>query len=192
MDGAEGEEEEENYQIRELLHQKLWSTLRNVNCEIKEKKKLKKKKKVCAEKHYCKSQSAIGLSIGWKKLVNFQRITNNNEKIKFQNCKCDKNILDLNKWCVSEHFGVFQSISEAFQWCLVLFPFCCTTCFGFAAPTFTLKRHRVTPKWYMKLVFTKNIEQNTIKSCLKFKIVHCLYYKPLFTRQKYNWKKLES
>ena len=79
------------------------------------------------------------------------------------------------KLCVLPHFGAFQDVLVHFGGVSVSFPFCCTTCFSFAVPTHT-------PKRYMKLNFTKNININTIKSCLKFKIVYCLNLKPLFTR----------
>ena len=67
--------------------------------------------------------------------------------------------------------------------------------FAFAALPISVLQHpllhrnatEMSPKRYMKLIFIKIIEGNTIKSCLIFKIVYCLYQKSPFTRQKYNW-----
>ena len=76
----------------------------------------------------------------------------------------------------SEHFG---GILVAF-WCH--FPFAALPILVLQHPLLHQNATKTTLKRYMKLIFAKNIEQNTIISCLKFKIVHCLYYKPLFTR----------
>ena len=72
------------------------------------------------------------------------------------------------KMCVSLHLSAFRCVLVAFR---------CH--FAFAALSVLVLQHPVlhqnateTPlKQYMKVNFTKNIDLNEIKSCLKFKIV---------------------